>query len=207
MRTYRQYCGIAKALDVVGRRWALLICRELLPGARRFTEIEANLVGLTPNLLSTRLQELEADGVVRQVDAPDGSARHAWALTEWGRELEPVLLGLGAFGAARMTNPRGHHTRARWFAISLQRRYRGGMAPTVVGLRVGDEAYTLRIDSLRLHTSDGAPTAPDLSLEGPLPAVAGALSSVRGGPRGVPGTLTVTGEGRLLRTLRRALRE
>ncbi len=201
MRAYRQYCGIAKALDVVGGRWSLLIVRELLLGPRRYSELQANLIGVTPNLLADRLRELEAAGVVEPVDAPDGGNRHAWALTEWGRMLEPALLALGSFGARRMTNPVGHRTNGRWFAVSLQRRYRGGMPDTSVALVIDDEPYTLSITSNRLISSDGLPDNPSLTIKGSLRAVAGTLST----GRPAEGTLSVLGKGALLRQLRSSL--
>lgn len=202
MRTYRQYCGVAKALDVVGGRWSLLIVRELLPGPRRYSELQANLLGITPNLLADRLKELEQAGVIHMVPSQEGSSRHAWALTEWGRTLEPAVLGLGAFGARLMTSPAGHRTNGRWFAVSLQRRYRGGLGPATVALFIDGEPYTLSITPDSLVARDGEPDAPDLTISGPLPAVAGTLSSRRGP---APGQLTIKGRGSLLGELASAV--
>ena len=95
-RTYGQYCALAKALDVVGDRWALLIIRELLlRGACRYTDLQTGLPGIATNLLAARLRRLEADGVVRREAAQPPVAITLFHLTERGKELEPVLLLLG----------------------------------------------------------------------------------------------------------------
>src|SRR3954470_22099333 len=98
-RTYGDRCGIARALDVVGDRWALLVVRELLLGPKRFTDLRAGLPNLGPDVLAQRLRELEANGVVqRRTLAPPASSR-VYELTDWGRGLEPVILDLGRWGS------------------------------------------------------------------------------------------------------------
>ena len=100
MRTYRQYCSIAKALDVVGDRWTLLIIRELLVrGPARYTDIREGVPGIATNLLADRLRELIREGLVSRRDAPQPVAATVFELTERRRELEPVLLALGRWGA------------------------------------------------------------------------------------------------------------
>jgi DNA-binding HxlR family transcriptional regulator len=99
-RTYRDRCGVARALDVVGERWSLLIVRELLLGPKRYTDIRAGVPRATPNVLSERLRELEQGGVLRRRTlGPPVSAR-VYELTERGYALEPVLLALGRWGSA-----------------------------------------------------------------------------------------------------------
>lgn len=206
MRNYGQFCGIAKALDVVGGRWSLLIVRELLLGPRRYSELQANLVGITPNLLADRLKELERAGVVQTGPVTPTSARKSWSLTDWGRELEPALLALGAFGARTMQSPVGHRTNGRWFAISLQRRYQGGMDRKTIALIIDGEHYVLSVSPDRLVSRDGEIDDADLSIRGSLPAVASALSP--GGPRrgGAPGSITLEGDASLFTTLRHAVK-
>ena len=102
VRSYGDPCGIARALDVVGERWALLIVRELLLGPKRFTDLRAAL-GASPNVLSQRLGELEEGGVVQRRSA--GAA--LYELTDWGRELHPLLVSLGRWGARSKLRPRG----------------------------------------------------------------------------------------------------
>jgi len=98
-RTYGDPCGIARALDVIGERWAVLVVRELLLGPKRFTDLRAGLPHLGPDILSQRLRELEQAGVVRRDQLPPPAASRVYELTDWGRELEPVVLGLGRWGS------------------------------------------------------------------------------------------------------------
>src|SRR5438105_6157545 len=99
MRSYGQYCSVAKALDVVGDRWSLLIVRELLlQGPCRFTDLKNGLPGVATNLLSARLKELQEADLVSRSDAPPPVATALYALTESGLTLEPVLRALGRWG-------------------------------------------------------------------------------------------------------------
>ncbi len=99
MRTYNDLCGIARALDVVGERWALLVVRELVLGPKRFSDLRSGLPGIAPDMLSRRLRELEAAGVVRRSTLPPPAGSRVYELTERGASLEPVLLELGRFGS------------------------------------------------------------------------------------------------------------
>src|ERR1700751_4223758 len=99
MRSYQDPCGIARALDVIGERWALLVVRELLLGSKRFTDLRAGLPHIGPDVLAQRLRELEQGGVIRRGKLPPPAASRIYELTEWGRPLEPVLLGLGRWGS------------------------------------------------------------------------------------------------------------
>src|ERR1700748_865987 len=94
-RSYEDSCGIARALDVVGERWALLVVRELLLGPKRFTDLRAGLPRVGPDMLAARLRELEEAGVVGRRVLPPPAASKIYELTEWGAELAPVLLALG----------------------------------------------------------------------------------------------------------------
>jgi DNA-binding HxlR family transcriptional regulator/putative sterol carrier protein len=98
-RTYGDRCGVARALDVVGERWALLVVRELLLGPKRFTDLRAGLPNLGPDVLSQRLRDLEASGIVRRDELPPPAGARVYELTDRGRELEPVVLALGAWGS------------------------------------------------------------------------------------------------------------
>ncbi|MFK7931828.1 MAG: winged helix-turn-helix transcriptional regulator [Myxococcota bacterium] len=169
MRSYKQYCGVAKALDLVGQRWTLLIIRELLPGPRRFTDLLRP--GLTPNVLSERLKHLKDSGLAIQIDLPPPASRKVWELTEQGRGLEPAVLALGAFGSAYMGSTDGHTLDVRWLMVSLQRRYRGGYTG-IVEVCADDVPYTLHITPDSLIARDGRPADPTLSIVGPGAAVA-----------------------------------
>src|SRR5919106_2428034 len=97
-RTYGDPCGVARSLDLVGERWALLIVRELLLGPKRFNDLLTGLPGASPNVISQRLRDLVAQGVVERRDLGPPARVHLYDLTERGRELEPVLLLLGRWG-------------------------------------------------------------------------------------------------------------
>ena len=97
-RTYQDACGIARALDVVGERWALLIVRELLFGPQRFSDLRQALPGASSNLIADRLRELAGRGVVSRRRLAPPAASQVYELTEWGRELEPAVLALGEWG-------------------------------------------------------------------------------------------------------------
>jgi DNA-binding HxlR family transcriptional regulator len=96
-RGYRQACGIARGLDIVGERWALLTVRELLLGPKRFTDLRAGLPGASPNALADRLAELTKAGVIRRRQLPPPAGSWVYELTDWGRQLEPIVLALGTW--------------------------------------------------------------------------------------------------------------
>jgi DNA-binding HxlR family transcriptional regulator len=108
-RTFDQYCPIARSLEVVGERWALLIVRELLVGPARYTDLRRALPGMWTNLLADRLRHLEAHGVIRRQELPPPADRIVYELTDRGRELEPVVLGLGRWGFPFLTGRRREH--------------------------------------------------------------------------------------------------
>jgi DNA-binding HxlR family transcriptional regulator len=105
-RRYDDYCPIACALDVVGERWALLVIRELLGGPLRFTDLKTALPGVSPNVLTQRLRELEAAGIVERAELPPPAARTVFVLTEAGRALQPVLASLARWGVSRLPPPK-----------------------------------------------------------------------------------------------------
>lgn len=176
MRSYKQYCGLARALDVVGERWTLLLVRELLPGGRRYTDLLDASPGLTTNLLARRLQHLTDHGIVEKVHLPAPARATVYQLTPLGRTLEPAVLALGRFGAHWLQSPRpDDHLALRPMMVSLQRRYRGGMASAVMGFVAGGAPYRVVVDPQSIAVRDGP--APDavVRVEGSVHAFAGAL--------------------------------
>jgi len=99
-RGYRQACGVARGLDVVGERWSLLVVRELVLGPKRFTDLHEALPAASPNALSDRLRELSGAGVVRRRQLPRPSGVWVYELTKWGRGLEPIVVALGTWALA-----------------------------------------------------------------------------------------------------------
>ena len=105
-RTYGQYCGLARALEMVGERWGLLIVRDLLVGPKRFTDLHRGLSGIPTNVLTDRLKELEQVGIVRRRLLPRPAGSIVYELTEYGQELEDVVLRFGLWGAKSLGDPR-----------------------------------------------------------------------------------------------------
>src|ERR1700683_4870512 len=122
MRSYGQFCSVAKALDVVGDRWTLLIIRELLlRGACRYTDLKNGLPGIATNLLADRIRELEAAGLIRREEAPPPVATTLVHLTEAGAELEPVVRALGSWGVRVMAQPADDQEfRSQWVAYPAE---------------------------------------------------------------------------------------
>jgi DNA-binding HxlR family transcriptional regulator len=165
-RTYRQHCPLARALDLVGERWTLLVLRDLLGRPRRYGELLAGLPGLGTNLLADRLQRLGELGLVRIVSR--GEAR-AYALTAEGRRLEPALLALAAFGLEELGRPReGDLWRLSWSPLELRAAFRpeeAGDLDAEFELRVGDEVVWVRVRRGECLAGPGPARLADLVLE------------------------------------------
>lgn len=199
-RCYRQYCGLAKALDAIGERWTLLIVRDLLLGPRRYGDILLGLDGITTNLLAARLKDMAKTGLVEKVRLTSSSGRAtgavsrgvAYTLTDDGRELEPVLLALGGWGWRFMEKPDpGDRRNLAWGLFSLKRRYRGVTRPVTAEMRVGDRVYQYRLEADYADLREGAPWMPDFHLRGEPDAFAELFF------RGTPQAALVS-QGRLL---------
>lgn len=105
VRTYGQFCGVARALEIVGERWSLLVVRDLVLGPKRYDELLAGLPKIPQSILSSRLNELEQSGVIRRRVRPDLDAGVIYELTEYGSELDQILLDLGLWGARSLGRP------------------------------------------------------------------------------------------------------
>jgi DNA-binding HxlR family transcriptional regulator len=171
MRSYGEYCSLAKALDLVGDRWTLLIVRELwLRGACRYTDLRNGLPGIATNLLAQRLRELERAGVVSREEAPPPVATTLFALTPRGEELVPALEELTRWGLPLMTEQDPEDAvRSHWLAsaidLMLADRARDG-PPITVELDVGDRPIVVQTVDRVVRTSLGAAEDPDLKLTG-----------------------------------------
>jgi DNA-binding HxlR family transcriptional regulator len=167
VRTYGQYCSIAKALDVVGDRWTLLLVRELLiRGACRYTDLKDGLPGIATNLLSDRIRDLEAAGLIRREAAPPPVATTLFHLTDAGAELRPVLDALGQWGLRYMTGPaEGDQFRGHWASSFLRDRDPGG-PPVSIELRTAGSPLVIEVYGGSVSTRLGTAAAPDLVLQG-----------------------------------------
>ncbi len=201
-RSYGQYCGVARALDLVGERWALLVVRELVLTPKRFTDLRDGLPGIGTNVLTTRLRQLERHGVVRRRELPPPAASTVYELTEYGRRLEPALLALGRWGAETLGRREPEHTlRSEWLAVALRAFFRGqetdGLDATVE-LRLPGGPFTLRLADGALDVRPGAADDADLTVAADDELVIGYLAG------GVPAeALDAEGDRELLTRLPR----
>jgi DNA-binding HxlR family transcriptional regulator len=166
-RSYEQYCPIAAALDVVGDRWTLLIMRELVTGDRRFTDLREHLPGIAPNLLSDRLRELQAEGLVEHKELPPPAARTVYAATKLGHELIPVLRSLARFGVSRLAPPGDQEVEPQMAVYSMIAPYH---VPEPEGERfharveVDGETFDVLTDGARLSLRRRPDAVPDTAL-------------------------------------------
>ncbi|MFJ3443868.1 winged helix-turn-helix transcriptional regulator [Streptomyces sp. NPDC086081] len=186
-RSYDQYCPAARALDVVGDRWTLLIVRELLAGPRRYTDLHADLPGVSTDVLASRLRDMERDGLATRRRLPPPGAANVYELTPRGRELLPVLQALGEWGQGELGERRPTDAvRAHWFALPLLR------------LLDGEGLVEVRLEEGRFHVHAGAEEGPVYG-DGPAPGEPDALLTLD------TATCTALGRGEL--DLVRAVRE
>lgn len=161
-RNYGQFCGLARAVELVGERWALLIIRDLLVEPKRFTDLRNGLPRIPTNILSARLKELEESGVVCRCLLPRPSGAVVYKLTEYGNQLEEIVLSLGRWGAQSLSEPGpGDIVTADSLVMALRSTFRPRPAR---GLRVG---YELRVGDIVIHARIEDGTL--LAAEGPLP--------------------------------------
>ncbi|HEY0817731.1 MAG TPA: winged helix-turn-helix transcriptional regulator [Rhizobacter sp.] len=177
-RSYEDGCAAAHALDLVGERWALLIVRELVFGAKRFTDLRAGLPGISPNVLTLRLEELEHAAVLRRRRLLPPAATSVYELTEWGHELAPILLALGRWGARSPLLTAGQPVSTASLMMSLQAMFDAEAAGDVsgtLGLCMGDERFHARLSRGRLTLARGEAAAPDAVITGSAQALAGVV--------------------------------
>ncbi|MCW2881846.1 MAG: transcriptional regulator, HxlR family [Sphaerisporangium sp.] len=165
-RSYGDACGIARALDVVGERWALLVVRELLLGPQRFSDLRRALAGASSNLVADRLRELEGRGVVRRRKLAPPANSWVYELTEWGWELEPIVLALGSWAVRVPLPPAPTRLSATSVLIFLRTCAQPDpKAPaTVYRLELDDRVWTIRTAAGQVHVEPGEPSRADACL-------------------------------------------
>jgi DNA-binding HxlR family transcriptional regulator len=197
-RSYKQYCGVARALDLIGERWAMLVVRELALGPKRFTDLRQGLPGIATNVLSLRLRQLERDGVITRRLLPPPAPAQVYELSELGRELVPIMLALGRWGASTM-GPRSpeQSIRAEWLALALKAFFdaeaAGGLSATIA-LELDGAPFTLRLNEGRLDVAPGRDGPVDLSIATETERLLQFLA-------GAPVSFTAEGDGALLALL------
>jgi DNA-binding HxlR family transcriptional regulator len=168
-RTYGDGCAIAQGLDVIGERWALLVVRELLLGPKRYMDLERGLPNASPNVLADRLRELERAGVVRRRKLPPPAGSRVYELTEWGRELEGIVVALGHWAARSPSGlRRGDPVEADSVILALRSRFDPGAAQGVRAryeLRLGDDRFGIDVAEGRINVARGAADQADAMLD------------------------------------------
>ena len=181
MRSYQQYCAVAKALDVVGDRWVLLIVRELLStGPSRYTDLLKGLPGIATNLLADRLRDMEKAGLVKREEAPPPVATTLFHLTERGVALRIVLEELGRWGAPMMGVPQPSNVfRSHWLVFPLDAYLEDKTPddpPVSVQLHTGDEPMVVETVDGKVRTRRGTVEHPDAVLTARPGVILGLLS-------------------------------
>jgi DNA-binding HxlR family transcriptional regulator/putative sterol carrier protein len=156
---YQQYCALARALDIAGDRWTLLIVRELVPGPRRFTDLIDGLPGISRKLLTERLRDLESDGIIGRKELAPPAARQVYELTADGRDLAAAMAPLIGWGARRLGERKPTEGfRARWAAVAMaslaDREAAKGVSETYQYV-VGDSAFHFAVDDGSIELHDG----------------------------------------------------
>lgn len=204
-RNYKQFCGLARALDRIGERWTLLIVRNLLLGPQRYSDLLERLPGLTTNLLAARLREMERLGLVVKRKSPPPVRATVYELAPAGRALEPALMELARWGARFMDRPGRDDTfDVAWALLSLKRRYRGGVE-LVAAFEIGERSFELVFDARYVAVTEGAAVRPNVSVHGATDAFRAWLFG--GGDADAlrrEGALTVTGPASAWQALRTA---
>jgi DNA-binding HxlR family transcriptional regulator len=205
MRTYGQYCALAKALDVVGDRWTLLIVRELLiRGACRYTDLREGLPGIATNLLVDRLRDMEQAGIVRREEAPPPVATALFHLTDRGRALEKALYELGQWGAPMLKDaPKKDVFQAHWLALPARhwlKDHAPEKRPIRIEVRAGEETMTVEAAG-SVIVRMGAAEKPDAVISGKAPVMAALLAGKLDLTRARAAGLRYEGDPEVLRRL------
>ena len=169
-RTYDQYCAVARALDVVGERWTLLLVRELLTGPKRFKDLLDGLSGIGTTLLTARLKDLEGNGILRRTTLPPPAGSKVYELTDLGRSLEPVVMALSRWGLELLDAPRPEEeTRAAWAMVALQSSLELEAVPgrkETYEFRVDGELFHVQVEGDEAEVRQGPAADPDLIISG-----------------------------------------
>jgi DNA-binding HxlR family transcriptional regulator/putative sterol carrier protein len=204
---YQQYCALARALDVAGDRWTLLIVRELVPGPRRFTDLLDGLPGISRNLLTERLRALERDGIIARQQLPPPAARQVYELADDGRDLAVAMAPLIAWGASRVGDRKsGDSFRARWAAVgmsALADREAAKGVSEIYQYIVGDSAFHFIVDDGSIELHDGRARDPAVVVTTDEETFADVASErITGSSAVATGALTIAGDPQAAKRLR-----
>jgi DNA-binding HxlR family transcriptional regulator len=177
-RSYDDGCATAHALELIGERWALLVVRELMLGPKRFGDLRRGLPGISPNVLTQRLQELEAVSIVVRRRLPPPASVWVYDLTDWGRELEPLIREIGRWAARSPTLPMGRPMSVNSLVLSFRTMFDPARARGLIAtlaLRLDGQPLRVRIAKGKLDIEPGEAEAPDATIEADPNALAQAI--------------------------------
>lgn len=201
-QSYGQYCGLARALELVGERWALLVVRDLLVGPRRFIELHRGLPRVPVNVLSSRLQELEDTGIIQRRGVSDGDDAYVYELTAYGQGLEEVVLSLGRWGVASLGAPKASDVvTVESVIIAVRSAFRPAAARGArvsYELRLPNFVINVRVDDGALQVAEGPLPGADLVIEPGRELKALVTGEVSPRRALADGTVRVTGDPNLL---------
>lgn len=188
MRSYGQYCALARTLDVVGDRWTLLIIRELFAHDCRYSDLRDSLPGIATNLLADRLRHLQDHGVIDTYEAPAPVRASVYRLSERGRDLGPALAALVSWGGPLLAEQGDDEFRTHWMVLGLPTFFQGvdvtDIAPLEVVIRTGDAPATLTVDEDGVQATMGesrTPSPTTVTLQGPPDQVFAMLTGRKDG--------------------------
>ncbi len=167
-RSYEDGCATAHALDLIGERWALLIVRELILGPKRFTDLRTGLPSISPNVLTQRLEELEEAGIVRRRKLAPPAAAWVYELTEWGLQLEQVIMALGRWGARSPQLMQGHPLSIDALVLSFRTMFDSAAAGDFnarIELHIGEDRFHAEIANGDMQLNRGLSVRPDAIIE------------------------------------------
>ncbi|MEO8672206.1 MAG: winged helix-turn-helix transcriptional regulator [Tahibacter sp.] len=175
-RSYEDGCATAHGLDLVGERWALLVVRELVLGPKRFTDLRSGLPGISPNVLTMRLEELERGSVLRRRKLPPPAAAWVYELTAWGMELESVIVALGRWSVRSPTLMQGHPLSTDGLILSFRAMFDSPSAADFdahLELRLAEDSFFVDIARGRMKIARGNAVKPDTVIESDPQTLAG----------------------------------
>lgn len=196
-RSYEDACGTAHALDLIGERWAILVMRELMLGPRRFSDLRESLPGVSANVLTQRLEGLEAAGIVRRRRLPPPAPAQLYELTEWGFDAEPVILALGRWGARSALQDPTLPLSAVGMALSFRAMFlpeRAIGAHLALGLRTPRDRFALTVSNGSIGVERSESDAVDAELAGEPGEIAGYVYGLAAGNPEGEGRVTVSGD-------------
>ncbi|GAA0385267.1 winged helix-turn-helix transcriptional regulator [Microbispora corallina] len=167
-RKYDDGCAVAHALDVVGERWMLLVARELLFGPKRFTDLRDGMPGVSADVLTQRLRDMTASGIVQRRKLPAPASSWVYELTEWGMELEPIVIQLGRWASRSPALPHDGEIGIDSLVVSLRALFDPRAATgldVTIALKLGEQQFRIKVSDGRLDLARGAADHADVTMD------------------------------------------